>query len=89
VNSETAIRNGGLAGNPLFFGSSTAETISTATNTGSWNGDHAYSVHSTESWATPGGGTSNNGSAAGIFNSENLNGSAFNTRSHRTILSGY
>jgi hypothetical protein len=90
VDAQNAIQIGGLANNPLFFGTSTAETIARpGAGSGSWNGDRSYTVYSSEPWfafSSP----SNLGVQAGLFSPDADNG-AYNVaqNGHRTILSGY
>jgi hypothetical protein len=79
-----------LAGKPQFFGDTLAETISAAVTAGSWNGDYATSVNSTNPWLVL-GGRSSLGSSAGVFafSSSTVTGGDNAILSHRTILSGY
>jgi hypothetical protein len=88
VNDIAAIRNGGLAGNSKFFGSATAEIISTAVTNGSWNGDRSESMQSTAPWPAL-GGQAPNGTQAGSFAFARETGGVFDYMGHRTILSGY
>jgi hypothetical protein len=88
VNSDVAIRNGGLADNPLFFGSATSEILSANDLRGSWNRDQAYPVISSYSFFTR-GGPANYGTDTGAVAFSRSNGVASATAGHRTILSGY
>jgi hypothetical protein len=89
VNSDSAIYNGGLAGNSLFFGTATAEVVSVAVYNGGWNGDRAQPPESAWPWFRNGGGA-DAGAAAGIVTFYRHSGGAGNTYGYgRTILSGY
>jgi hypothetical protein len=88
VNNLNAIYNGGLAGKFQFFGGATAETTARAADGGSWNGDVATSVYSTNPWFIR-GGRSSNGSQVGIFAFNRETNPALEYFGHRTILSGY
>jgi hypothetical protein len=88
VDDGTAAWNGSLANNSLFFGSNTTETISTGIRAGSWGGDLAYVVYSTNPWFRMGGEPSNT-SGSGVFSFYYMSGSTSDHHSHRTILSGY
>jgi hypothetical protein len=93
VNNANAIYNGGLAGNPRFFGSATAEIVSIANQYGSWNGDYSRAHHATESsnrpWSTLGGQSNDGIGRPGTFAFYSRTGNTNNYISHRTILSGY
>jgi hypothetical protein len=89
VNNYNAIVNGGLAGKPQFFGTSTAEVVASTndSNCCSWNGDYARSVSSASPWFRR-GGHSGHGALAGAFNALSFTGGG-DILGHRTILSGY
>jgi hypothetical protein len=77
-----------LGGNSKFFGSGTAEIISTSATTGGWGEDNAFSTNAGNSWSRL-GGHSNDGLGAGIFAFRDASGNVLDGISHRTILSGY
>jgi len=87
VDNQNAIHIGGLAHNPLFFGSASPETISANEGYGSWNGAASIAPHSAQSWIRYGG--ISNYTASGTFAFHRLTGGANNNNSHRTILLGY
>jgi hypothetical protein len=87
VNDLSAIYAGGLANNPLFFGSSTAEMVSVAVQNGGWNGDRSVSVRSIASWF--GRGHRSDYNASGVFAAATSTGVGEGSQGHRTILSGY
>ncbi|MCL2002252.1 hypothetical protein FWG76_02495 [Candidatus Saccharibacteria bacterium] len=82
--------SGGLANNSQFFGDSTAEIVSVRgnTNNSAWHGSWAGSLAPTRAWSAP-GGSSDNGSGAGVLSAEQHTGIAESNTSHRTILLGY
>ena len=89
VSANLAIANGGLANNPAFFGSSTAEIGSNITTGSGWNSDHLASAFATAPWFTRGGGA-NSVNGAGVFEMNALGAGGVNSStSHRTILLGY
>ncbi|MCL2002258.1 hypothetical protein FWG76_02530 [Candidatus Saccharibacteria bacterium] len=93
MDAIAAIRDGGLANNPKFFGSTLAEIVArSASNNSSWNGDYAYSVATPNSrfWFAM-GNRSFNSSQVGVFAfyGSNSGGGAAEHHSHRTILLGY
>ena len=90
MSNNAAVRNGGFANNPLFFGSNTAEIISTTSSgtVGSWNDDYTVTVASDIPWGSL-GGQSIDGINAGMFALSRDSGGGHETRSHRTILLGY
>jgi hypothetical protein len=94
VDAQNTIQIGGLANNPLFFGTATAEIVATAANTrGGWNGDFANSVYTpTRLWFIRGGRpneTEANLPGTGIFAFYGASAGVDATSGHRTILSGY
>jgi hypothetical protein len=93
VNNYNAISNGGLEGNASFFGSATAEILSSnrvvvASIAGGWHGDRSESVQSSLPWAGR-GLRSFNTDQTGLFAFTRNTGEATEYVSHRTILSGY
>jgi hypothetical protein len=93
VNNQNSIINGNLAGKYQFFGSSTAEVVSSTNNSNccSWNGDYASSVNATNPWSVLGGrANETNNALPGTFAFYRYAGGAINNYTgHRTILSGY
>ena len=90
MDSNAAIRDGGLTNNSTFFGTSTSEIVSRATSGGGWNGDLNDAVYSGRPWAMNGGRPED---AAGdgifaFFASSTFGGSNHHA-SNRTILLGY
>ena len=90
VNSNTAIWRGGLANNSLFFGTATAEIVSTNTagHSNGWNGDRASTMDSTQPWHSR-GSQLDFSVDAGTFSFFRSVGGALEYISHRTILLGY
>ncbi|MCL2001796.1 hypothetical protein FWG76_00105 [Candidatus Saccharibacteria bacterium] len=92
MSNVNAIRIGGLANKPAFFGTTSAEIVSVvaAGRDVSWNGDMADFVNSTNPWFYRGGAHAQDGSQAGVFASHPRTGdSSQYWTSHRTILLGY
>ncbi|MCL2002259.1 hypothetical protein FWG76_02535 [Candidatus Saccharibacteria bacterium] len=92
-DGRLAIASGALAGNSLFFGTSTSETTSAPIQIGSWSGgwnsDYAPSVYTSAPWWLA-GNDSNRGVGAGVFALSYFSGAGNNgENSHRTILLGY
>ena len=90
MNEGTAIANGRLANNSLFFGDSLAETLSNSVDGGAWNRGRVRSTGSTQPWLIR-GGIVEGGIAAGVFAfiAAIQAGGTSNIYSHRTILLGY
>ena len=91
MNNANAIIQGRLANNIRFFGSATAEIVSTTmggASNSAWHEDRSYTAFSTSPWYT-GGGRPENVQGAGIFGFYGYAGVDVDHVSHRTILLGY
>ncbi|MCL2002009.1 hypothetical protein FWG76_01225 [Candidatus Saccharibacteria bacterium] len=90
MSANSAIGNGRLSNNPLFFGTALAETISNnLANVGGWNGDRANNVYSAAAYSLRGGRIDLGLIDSGIFAFGTSAGGSQNFSSHRTILLGY
>jgi hypothetical protein len=73
----------------LFFGSSTAEAVSAATNNGAWNNDHTSAMQAYRPFHER-GAKAEAGVGAGVFAFTIYSGGGADAAgTHRTILSGY
>ncbi|MCL2002246.1 hypothetical protein FWG76_02465 [Candidatus Saccharibacteria bacterium] len=94
MNEQSAITNGNLEGNSMFFGTSTSEVVARsrltlpATDFSGWNNDDGRTVISGTPWFYT-GGMSMQEANAGIFSTSRRNAAADYSVSHRTILLGY
>ena len=77
-----------LVSRAAFFGTATSETVAAASVTGSWHGDNANSVNSSNPWQKR-GGQSNNGANAGAFAFYRHTGGVSLNSGYRTVLSGF
>ncbi|MCL2001795.1 hypothetical protein FWG76_00100 [Candidatus Saccharibacteria bacterium] len=92
MNNNRALIEGGLVGKAQFFGTATAEIIS-SNNTGidllaSWNLDVAQSVFDTQPWFRRSERSFSN-TSSGVFAFYSQAGAEAQWISHRTILLGY